>query len=158
MVKKALLASLGALVLFGLVLQLVPYGRNHTNPPVQVEPQWDSPRTQELFFRACADCHSNETVWPWYSNVAPMSWLIQRDVDEGRARFNISEQGIGGENHGEEAAETVSRGTMPMAVYVPLHPAALLSAQEKREFIQGLAATFGGETEAETGEGGEGDD
>ncbi len=158
MVKKLLFAGLGAVLVFGLALQLVPYGRNHTNPPVQAEPQWASPRTRELFFRACADCHSNETVWPWYSSVAPMSWLIQRDVDEGRARFNISEWGIGGENKGEEAAETVSRGAMPMAVYVPLHPAAWLSAQEKREFIQGLATTFGGETEAETGEGGEDDD
>ncbi len=151
MVKKALLSSLGVLVLFGLALQIVPYGRNHTNPLVQAEPQWDNARTRELFFRACADCHSNETVWPWYSHVAPMSWLIQRDVDKGRARFNISQWGLG-ENKGDEAAETVSRGTMPMAIYLPLHPAALLSGQEKREFIQGLAATFGGENEAETGE------
>ena len=71
-----------------LIIQFVPYGRDHTNPPVIAEPAWDSPQTRALFFRACADCHSNETTWPWYSTIAPASWLITRDVMEGRATFN----------------------------------------------------------------------
>ncbi len=92
--RAMLLGGAGCLVLaaagFGL-LQLVPYGRNHTNPPVAAEPAWASAQTRALAVRACFDCHSNETTWPWYSNVAPVSWLIQRDVDEGRRRLNFSE-------------------------------------------------------------------
>src|SRR5687768_3027163 len=65
-------------------VQLVPYGRDHTNPPVRQEPAWDRPQTRALVARACFDCHSNETTWPWYSHIAPVSWLIQRDVVEGR--------------------------------------------------------------------------
>jgi Haem-binding domain len=66
-----------------LLIQVVPYGRDHTNPPMHVEPSWDDPRTRELTLRACFDCHSNQTIWPWYSNIAPISWLIQRDVKKG---------------------------------------------------------------------------
>ena len=65
---------------FFLVAQLIPFGRSHTNPVVVKEPTWDSPTTRDLAKRACFDCHSNETVWPWYTNIAPVSWLTQRDV------------------------------------------------------------------------------
>jgi len=55
----------GGAVIVLAAIQLVPFGRDHQNPPVTGEPAWDSPRTRELFFRACKDCHSNETTWPW---------------------------------------------------------------------------------------------
>src|SRR5687767_12746271 len=76
-------ALLGIVVFAGLfgVLQLVPYGQAHTNPPIIAEPLWDSPRTRELARRACFDCHSNETRWPWYANVAPFSWVMQNHVE-----------------------------------------------------------------------------
>src|SRR5215831_3235209 len=74
-----------------VLIQLIPFGREHTNPPVTQEPAWDSPGTRELAKRACFDCHSNETVWPWYSRVAPVSWLTQRDVNGGRRHVNFSE-------------------------------------------------------------------
>src|SRR5574340_945670 len=83
--RVVIVATLVVLAGF-LLIQLVPYGRNHTNPPVTGEPRWDSPQTRALAARACFDCHSNETKWRWYSNIAPISWLIQRDVDSGRAR------------------------------------------------------------------------
>jgi hypothetical protein len=73
-------AVLFLVLLFGLI-QFVPYGRDHSNPPVYQEPQWDSPQTQELVSNACYDCHSNETVLPWYSNIAPVSWLIQQRAE-----------------------------------------------------------------------------
>ena len=76
--------------LFLLAIQLIPYGRAHANPPVLAEPAWDSPATRDLAVRACFDCHSNETVWPWYSNIAPVSWLVQRDVDGGRNKANAT--------------------------------------------------------------------
>jgi mono/diheme cytochrome c family protein len=136
--KKPLNIVLALVALF-LLIQLVPYGRAHSNPPVTAEPQWDSPQTRALFYRACADCHSNESVWPPYASVAPASWLIQRDVDEGRKKFNVSEPFSGG----DEAARMVQRGAMPPMQYLPLHPSARLSADEKAQFIQGLIATFG---------------
>lgn len=133
----------GILLLLFLAIQLIPYGRNHTNPAVTASPLWDSPQTQATFVRSCADCHSNETVWLWYSNVAPVSWLIQRDVDEGRAVFNISVPNMGEE--AGEAAETVGEGEMPPRPYLLLHPTATLNPDEQRAFLQGLIATFGGE-------------
>jgi mono/diheme cytochrome c family protein len=139
--RSIVFLALGGIVVVVVALQLIPYGHNHTNPPVQVEPQWNSPRTRELFVRACADCHSNESVWPWYSNIAPVSWLVQHDVDEGRQKFNVSVLSRGS----DEAAEKVAEGKMPLAIYTLLHPEANLSASEKQELIQGLQATFGGE-------------
>ena len=133
-----------AVVLFGLI-QLVPYGRNHTNPAVVQEPQWDSPQTRALAQRACFDCHSNETVWPWYSNVAPFSWLIQHDVDEGRQRMNLSEYGSRRLRTGE-VSEVISRGSMPPAQYLILHPSARLTTEEKNLLINGFQATFSGST------------
>ena len=78
MFKKIILIVVIVAVGGFLLIQLVPFGRDHTNPPVVQEPKWDSPATRELAKRACFDCHSNETVWPWYSNIAPVSWLVAR--------------------------------------------------------------------------------
>lgn len=89
--KGIIIIIVVGLVALFLLIQLIPYGRQHTNPPVVAEPAWDSPQTRDLAVRACFDCLSNDTVWPWYSNVAPISWLVQRDIDEGRQRLNFSE-------------------------------------------------------------------
>lgn len=145
-IRRILLSLLALFVVLVLVIQLVPYGRAHANPPVVAEPQWDSVQTQELFDRACADCHSNGTEWPWYTNVAPVSWLVQRDVEQGRAEFNISEWNHA-ENEGDEAAETVQSGEMPPWFYVLPHPEANLSATEEQMLVDGLLDTFGGESE-----------
>ncbi|HEY5650870.1 MAG TPA: heme-binding domain-containing protein, partial [Acidimicrobiia bacterium] len=95
--------SLVAVAAVAVAIQLVPYGRNHSNPPVVQEPAWDSQQTRELAVAACFDCHSNETEWPWYSNIAPVSWALQRDVDEGREELNFSEWHL--EQEGDDAAE-----------------------------------------------------
>ncbi|HZP36396.1 MAG TPA: heme-binding domain-containing protein [Methylomirabilota bacterium] len=131
-----------ALVVVLVAIQLVPYGRRHTNPPGRVEPPWDSPATRALAVRACYDCHSNETVWPWYSHVAPMSWLAQRDVEEGRRKLNFSEWDRP-QKDAHESAKTVRNGEMPPWFYVPLHPDARLTAEETRALIAGLEATVG---------------
>ena len=99
------------------VIQLVPYGRDHRNPPVTSEPTWDAPETRALARQACFDCHSNETEWPAYSRMAPVSWLIQRDVAKGRAVLNFSEWQRPQEK-AKEAAEEVLEGEMP---YVSAH-------------------------------------
>lgn len=120
------------------LIQAVPYGRDHINPPLNAEPAWDNPRTQELTVRACFDCHSNETVWPWYSYIAPISWLIERDVKEGRRELNFSEWNKAQEEAGE-ATNTVRKGSMPPWYY----PWARLSSAERQDLIQGLERTLG---------------
>lgn len=134
-----------------VLLQAVPYGRAHTNPPVTAEPAWDRPETRALAVRACYDCHSNETRWPWYSHIAPVSWLVQKDVDRGRAVLNFSEWSRPQpEAHG--AAESVREGEMPPRIYLVTHPAARLSPAERWTLVRGLTATLGGEGHRESQE------
>ena len=136
--------ALGLLVVLVLI-QFVPYGREHANPPVIAEPTWSSQAARDTFMRACRDCHSNETKWPWYSHVAPMSWYLQRHVEHGREEFNVSRWGVG-ENEGDEAAEKVRNHEMPLRSYLLAHPEARLSEEERAAFAQALAATFGEKT------------
>jgi len=122
-----------------LAIQFIPYGRAHTNPPVTDAVAWDSRETESLVRGACFDCHSNETQWPWYSHVAPVSWLVQSDVDEGRTKLNLSERNL---KEIGEVAEVVSEGEMPPWFYRPAHREARLSPEEKQSLVRGLRATF----------------
>ena len=122
--------------------QAVPYGRDHSTPPRTMEPLWDSATTRELARRACFDCHSNETAWPRYANVAPVSWLVQYDVDEGRAKLNFSEWARPQEEAGE-AAEVMAEGEMPPSTYLLMHRTARLSASERQQLMHGLTRTIG---------------
>ena len=146
MLRRLGLAAGGIAVALLLLIQLVPYGRNHLNPAPGQEPAWNSPQTRELAVRACYDCHSNETAWPWYTNVAPLSWLAQRDVEKGRRELNFS-QFDRPSREAREAAETVQKGTMPPRYYVVLRPEANLTAAERETLIRGLQATLGGRAE-----------
>ena len=140
--RRALLwGGVGALALFALI-QAVPYGRSHSNPPVMMEPNWDSPRTRALAQRACFDCHSNQTKWRWYSNVAPVSWLVQRDVDGGRSAFNFSAWNRPQDIGAGDLAEAIRGGSMPPWFYVLVHPNASLSSADKDALIRGLNATL----------------
>ncbi|MCL4431248.1 MAG: heme-binding domain-containing protein [Epsilonproteobacteria bacterium] len=136
---------LAGFAIAAIAIQFIPYGNDHTNPPVVSEPTWDSPRTKELFNNACADCHSHQTKYPWYSNIAPISWLIAHDVEEGREHFNVSTWGAQKKNEGDEAAKEVREGEMPLWFYLPTHPEAKLSDTQKQELMSGLEKTFGKE-------------
>ena len=125
-----------------VLIQFIPVER--TNPPIVKEPDWNSPKTRAYALRACFDCHSNETKWPFYAFVAPVSWLIADDVNEGREHFNMSEWKPG---KGDKAAKEVTKGDMPMWQYTLMHSDAKLTDEEKKEFIAGLIATFGEEKE-----------
>ena len=125
-----------------VAIQFVPYGRDHVNPPVSAEPAWDSPETRELAKQACFDCHSNETEWPAYSKVAPVSWLIAHDVAEGRAMLNFSEWQRPQEE-AKEAAEEVLEGEMPLRTYQLMHAHARLSAADRERLARGLERTLG---------------
>lgn len=139
--RLLLWGGLAVLVLFALI-QAVPYGRGHSNPPVTQEPRWDSAQTRAFAVRSCFDCHSNLTKWRWYSNIAPVSWLVQRDVDGGRAQFNFSEWNRPQDVSVGDIAESIRGGSMPPWFYVVLHSSAKLSAAEKTAFVRGLNATF----------------
>ena len=126
------------IVLFGAI-QLIPV--NDTNPPVVSEPNWDLPETLVLAKVACFDCHSNETVWPWYSKIAPVSWLTWNDVRGGRERLNFSDWGAR-RVETREIIRTIDSGRMPPWFYVLRHPKAKLSASDKQALIDGLNATI----------------
>lgn len=135
------LFSCVAITIVGLaVAQLIPVKRD--NPPAQTAVQWDSPQTQNLARRACVDCHSNETTWPWYAYVAPGSWLLRSHVSEGREQFNLSElNNIPAFRAAElprEAAQQIRSGAMPPSDYLILHPEARLSDAEKQQLMQGM--------------------
>jgi mono/diheme cytochrome c family protein len=133
--------GIAALAAFA-AMQLVPYGRSHTNPPARDEPPWDSPETRALAQRACFDCHSNETTWPIYAHVAPVSWLIQHDVDEGRSTLNLSEW-TRPQKDAHEAAKEVREQEMPPAIYTLMHGGARLGASDRDRLAAGLAKTLG---------------
>ncbi|MGB2959872.1 MAG: heme-binding domain-containing protein [Bacteroidota bacterium] len=113
---------------------------DRSNPPVDLAQRIEqhvtaSPAVAHLLRNACFDCHSNETRWPWYSHVSPVSWLVSRDVSVGREHLNFSEWGsyktrsqIGRLG---AIAEEVEAGTMPLPIYISMHDEADLSAEER---------------------------
>jgi len=127
-------AALGAAF---IAIQFLPVERS--NPPVAS----DAIMTAELktvMRRACYDCHSNETVWPWYSHVAPFSRIVAKDVREGRRELNFSEWNQYPENRKarklKEIVEQVEKNKMPQWYYVVMHPDAKLSASDKEMILK----------------------
>lgn len=113
-------------------IQFIPIDKS--NPPERgaaVAPA----EVQALLRRACFDCHSNETVWPWYSQIAPASLLIAQDVKKGRKEVNFSTWEKYDEKRKarklKEIAKEVEKGDMPLFYYLPLHPDAKLSPAER---------------------------
>jgi hypothetical protein len=139
--KTILIIGIVLLALF-LIIQLLPFGKDHSNSAIQSEPAWDSPETRALAKRTCFDCHSNETIWPWYANIAPVSWLLSVDVTEGRQRMNFSEWAQGGSQDLNEIVEVIQEGEMPPFQYLLMHPEAKLTSSEKQTLIEGFRNTL----------------
>lgn len=139
---RRILIALSIGIIAFVVIQFVPY--RVTNPAVQHEPKWDSPRTRQLAVAACFDCHSNETKTAGWEDIAPLSWWITNHVKDGRAKLNFSEWGTNG-GRPEKAAETVSNGSMPPGYYTwfGMHGVAKLTPAERRELASGLQKTLG---------------
>jgi hypothetical protein len=140
--RRWLVSAIGFIAL-ATAMQLVPYGREHHNPAIVLEPAWDSPQTRALARRACFDCHSNETNWRAYARLAPASWLIQRDVVKGREDLNFSEWQRP-QKEAREAADVIREGDMPPLSYRLLHRDARLTASERDLLARGLSRTVGG--------------
>lgn len=122
---------LAALAVFAAA-QLVPVTRS--NPPVEQDIAAPA-EVDAILRRACYDCHSHETVWPWYSRVAPASWLVVYDTRRGREELNFSTWNrLSGDERRhalEEMGEEVHSGSMPLPIYLPLHPEARLTGADR---------------------------
>jgi cytochrome c551/c552 len=125
------------LVVVLIAIQFVPLAR--TNPPERAKAPAPED-VQVLLQRACFDCHSNETRWPWYAYVAPVSFLIARDVSEGRREVNFS---LWNQYNAQrearkrkEIVEQVQSGKMPQWYYLLLHPDAKLSDADRQTIIK----------------------
>ncbi len=140
--RRLALRALAVLVALFVVIQVVPYGRSHGNPPVTKALAWDAPATGRLFAGACGDCHSNLTTWPVYSNIAPISWLTQNDVDGGRSSFNVSRWDQPQDVDIGEIVESIRGGDMPPWFYKPLHSGSRLSSTQQQQLIDGLQRTL----------------
>lgn len=138
---KIVLVTLAWIIgLFGAI-QLIPYGRTHNNPEIIKEPPWDSPRTRALAVRACFNCHSNETKWPWYANVAPFSWVVQFDVETARDVVNYSEWNRTYDLASWSGHSTMT-GNMPPVKYRMAHKEADLTPEETQDLARGFDAMF----------------
>lgn len=119
------------IILIGI--QFIPVER--TNPPVTSEIT-APPEVKKILKESCYDCHSNETEWPWYSYVAPVSFFVANDVNHGREHFNLSEWNIIKPEDRvkvkEEMWEEVEEGEMPLSSYEIMHPDAELTKREKK--------------------------
>ena len=129
------------LALVGLVLAAQLLRPAKTNPPI--DPQRElSAHTQmplkvsDLLNRGCSDCHSYRTTWPWYSQIAPVSWYLKNHVDDGRRNFSMSDWGTYPSKKAVrklgEICEQVKKGDMPLKSYLLLHPAAKLSDADRK--------------------------
>jgi len=134
-VKPRVILTTGFFCLLA-ALQFVPV--NRTNPPER-EPAMAPSEVHAILQRACYDCHSNETRWPWYSRIAPASFLISHDVSDGRRELNLSTWNQYDARRKarklREIAEQVEKEKMPQWYYVLFHPQARLSASDRELLI-----------------------
>lgn len=136
--KKTIFILLG----LGILIQFVPVDR-----PENDQGKYDflmAEHVQEevgvMLKNACFDCHSNQTIYPWYAYVAPVSWLVVRDVRVGRKHLNFSDWKSLSKKDRLQAlddiAEVVEAGEMPMKIYPPLHPKARLSDADREKLVE----------------------
>ena len=135
--RLVLVAAAGA-----LAIQFVPYGWWHENPPVIQDAPWPDEASEQIARTSCYGCHSNETDWPLYSYVAPMSWLVRRDVEDGRDELNFSDWSRDA-GEADDAVEVIESGAMPPGRYTLIHRRAELSADEQETLVRALLAMSG---------------
>ena len=138
--KKALIITVIVGVVLFMLIQFVPIDRR--NPSTMSEPNWSSPEARVLVMKNCGQCHSNNTEWPWYSYIAPASWLINFDVVNGRNAFNFSDWNNSPAYVGD-LVEAINEGEMPPIQYTLFHPGARLDAQGKQALIDALTSSLG---------------
>ncbi|MCX6048002.1 MAG: heme-binding domain-containing protein [Chloroflexi bacterium] len=133
--RNALFVIIGLLI----AIQFIPVQR--TNPAITREVKWNAPETRAIAKRACFDCHSNETTWPWYAYVAPISLRLASHVTEGRERLNFSAWDQPNESY-SEVEKVLREDEMPLWDYLLMHTDAKLSDADKQALLAGLKATY----------------
>lgn len=142
--------KLWSLVVLGVFALIQLFRPSTSNPPVYPNQEITAhlamdPGTRSILDRSCYDCHSNQTVWPWYSYVAPVSWLVVSDVNDGRRRMNFSQWGAYPRPTTakllDEICRKVQNGGMPPLQYLPMHLHARLSRQDRQQICQWTANT-----------------
>lgn len=118
-------------------VQFVTYGWHHSNPPVVQDAPWPDAASRDVARESCYSCHSNETDWPAYSYVAPMSWLVRSDVERGREEFNFSDWERFADDV-DDAIEVIESGEMPPGRYTFVHRGATLSDVEREVLLNAL--------------------
>jgi hypothetical protein len=143
--KKILKWIVGGLVVLFALLQFTNPAR--TNPPVVhdlMATNAPPPPVAALLHAACYDCHSHETTWPWYSRVAPMSWLIADDVNEGRQNLNLSDWPVADPVRAakklENMSDNIGNSDMPPKKYTAIHANARLTDAQRKELTDWLDA------------------
>jgi len=140
--KKTLRWTGIALVVVFVAIQAIRPAK--TNPPIDQSKTIEnntqmSPEVAAVLDRACADCHSSKTTWPWYSQIAPISWYLADHVKDGRKELSLSDWGTYETRRKtrklDEIREQVESGSMPIKSYVLLHPNAKLSDADRRLLI-----------------------
>ncbi len=133
--------AFGGLGVF-LLMQLIRI--DYTHPPVDSKKEFvqlysPTDSIQKMIQNSCYDCHSNESKYPWYAQIAPISWMVGHHIKEGREKLNFSEFGnynaLQKEHVLAEAVETIQKGEMPMGSYVLMHQAANLNASQKNQLV-----------------------
>jgi hypothetical protein len=140
--KKTLKIIAGILLLGLIMIQLFRPDRTNpvSDPGLAINNHLPvPPQVLAILERSCFDCHSNQTRWPWYSNIAPASWLVAKDVANGRKHLNFSEWGTYNQKRRasklEDISDEVDRGDMPDSKYLLIHRDALLSAADKEALL-----------------------
>ena len=119
----------------------------HTNPPVVndlMAVNAPPPQIAAMLHAACYDCHSSETRWPWYSHIAPISWLIASDVKDGREHLNLSDWPKANPKRAarwlDKMSDEISSGEMPLPKYTKIHADARLTESQRKELTDWLDA------------------
>lgn len=138
------------LVCLAVAFVLIQFARiDRSNPPVVQKNSIEAvlnvpPDIQQIFGKSCNDCHSNKTVYPWYTQVAPVSWWLRNHIDEGRRELNVSEFATypakKQDRKLEDVCEQVKAGAMPLPSYLIVHDGAALSEQDKQVICDWTAA------------------
>ena len=142
-------ARVSALAVIAVFVCIQVVRPERTNPAIDPGRTLESrtqinPEVMGIFKRACDDCHSNETKWPWYSNVAPVSWFVIDHVNHGRRHLNFSDwaryQGREADEVLDDIAKEVKSGSMPLGSYLPLHPEAKLTPRDRTTIVEWVQA------------------
>jgi hypothetical protein len=143
----------------GLAVVIQAYRPSRTNPPIDPKQEITAamavaPDVRPILSRSCDDCHSNRTVWPWYSEVAPISWGVISDVSDGRSHMDFSEWGTypayKRKDLLNDVCKMVTQHDMPLVTYALLHPNARLSEADRQAICRWTKQAVGGTTQGDS--------